>query len=144
MLLSGNFALKKVADAFQKEHGIRISFSFKLQRFVGNLKYLMEPGKKPSTDLDTKACEDDLACADLREAQKKIRDLGVPLENVTEVLRSSAWTEARETLVNNGYSIIVLRVNSAACGVSQIRRRVFCCNVSSDASAYICSDVSEA
>ena len=46
MKLSGNFAHKKVADAFQKEHGIRISFSFKLNRFVGNLQYLMEPGKK--------------------------------------------------------------------------------------------------
>jgi len=50
--MSGNFAHKKVADAFQKEHGIRISFSFKLNRFVGNLQYLMEPGKKASTDLD--------------------------------------------------------------------------------------------
>ena len=50
--MSGGFAHKKVADAFQKEHGIRISFSFKLNRFVGNLQYLMEPGKKASTDLD--------------------------------------------------------------------------------------------
>ena len=30
----------------------RISFSFRLHRFVGNLSYLLEPGKKPSTDLD--------------------------------------------------------------------------------------------
>lgn len=52
VLMSGNFAHKKVADAFQREHGIRISFSFKLTRFVGNLGYLMTPGKKPSTDLD--------------------------------------------------------------------------------------------
>ena len=51
--VSGNFAHKKVADAFQKAYGLRISFSFKLNRFVANLKYLMEPGKKPSTDLDT-------------------------------------------------------------------------------------------
>lgn len=50
--MAGNFAHKKIADAFQKEHGIRISFSFKLKRFVGNLQYLMTPGKKPSTDLD--------------------------------------------------------------------------------------------
>ena len=50
--MSGNFAHKKIADAFQKEHGIRISFSFKLNRFVGNLRYLTEAGKKPTTDLD--------------------------------------------------------------------------------------------
>ena len=29
-----------------------MSFSFRLMRFVGNLRYLMVPGKKPSTDLD--------------------------------------------------------------------------------------------
>lgn len=46
MKLSANFAHKKVAEAFYREHGIRISFSFKLNRFVGNLQYLMEPGKK--------------------------------------------------------------------------------------------------
>jgi hypothetical protein len=50
--LSGNFAHKKVADAFYKEHGLRISFSFKSNRFVGNLAYLMDAGKKASTDLD--------------------------------------------------------------------------------------------
>jgi hypothetical protein len=50
--LSGNFAHKKIADQFYKEHGLRISFSFKLNRFVANLAYLLEPGKKPSTDLD--------------------------------------------------------------------------------------------
>jgi hypothetical protein len=42
--MSGNFAHKKIADAFQKEHGIRVSFSFKLNRFVGNLLYLTEAG----------------------------------------------------------------------------------------------------
>ena len=52
LLLSAPFAHKKVADAFQKETGIRVFFSFKLNRFVGNLLYLMEPGKKASTDLD--------------------------------------------------------------------------------------------
>lgn len=51
-LMSGNFAHKKVADAFQREHGLRISFSFNLSRFVGNLTYLTTPGKKTSTDLD--------------------------------------------------------------------------------------------
>ena len=52
LLMSGNFAHQKIANAFQKEHGIRISFSFKLKRFVGNLQYLMVAAKKPSTDLD--------------------------------------------------------------------------------------------
>ena len=53
LLASGNFAHKKIADAFQREHGLRISFSFKMNRFVGYLEYLMEPGKKASTDADT-------------------------------------------------------------------------------------------
>ena len=52
--VTGNFAHKRVAAAFHKAHGLRISFSFKLNRFVGNLQYLMVPGKKPSTDLDLK------------------------------------------------------------------------------------------
>ena len=49
----------------------------------------------------------------------------VLLENVPELLRSQAWAEARDLLVEGGYSLIVLRVNAAACGVAQIRRRVF-------------------
>lgn len=53
LLASGTYAHKQVADAFFRECGIRISFSFKLKRFVGNLDYLMTPGKKTSTDLDT-------------------------------------------------------------------------------------------
>ena len=51
--MSNNFAHEKIADAFYKEHGIRISFSFKLNRFVSYLNYLTEAGKKPSTDVDT-------------------------------------------------------------------------------------------
>ena len=47
-----NVAHKKVADAFYRAYGLRLSFSFKLKRCVGNLRYLLEPGKKPSTDLD--------------------------------------------------------------------------------------------
>jgi DNA (cytosine-5)-methyltransferase 1 len=47
------------------------------------------------------------------------------IENVPEMLHSSAWEAARETLVSAGYSIVVLRVNSAACEVPQVRRRVF-------------------
>lgn len=49
---SGNFAHKKIASAFFQSYGVHISFSFKLKRFVGNLHYLMTPGKKASTDLD--------------------------------------------------------------------------------------------
>jgi hypothetical protein len=51
-LMTSTFAHKKVAEAFYKQHGLRIWFSFRLHRFVGNLFYCMEPGKKPSTDLD--------------------------------------------------------------------------------------------
>jgi len=50
---TNTFAHKKIADIFYRQHGVRINFSFKLNRFVGYLKYLMEPGKKASTDLDT-------------------------------------------------------------------------------------------
>ena len=49
----------------------------------------------------------------------------VLLENVPELLRSQAWAEARDVFVDGGYSLVVLRVNAAACGVAQIRRRVF-------------------
>ena len=49
----------------------------------------------------------------------------VLLENVPELLRSQAWAEARDVLVDGGYSLVVLRMNAAACGVAQVRRRVF-------------------
>jgi len=52
LLTSANFAHKKIADKFYKDHGVRISFSFRLPRFVSCLAYLMVPGKKASTDLD--------------------------------------------------------------------------------------------
>ena len=51
-LISEPFAHKGLAEAFYKEHGARISFSFHLKRFGGNLRYCMEAGKKPSTDVD--------------------------------------------------------------------------------------------
>ena len=51
-LISETFAHKGLAEAFYKEHGARISFSFHLKRFGGNLRYCMEAGKKPSTDVD--------------------------------------------------------------------------------------------
>ena len=47
------------------------------------------------------------------------------LENVPELLRSQAWSDASEVLVHAGYSVTVLRLNAAACGVPQVRRRVF-------------------
>ena len=50
MLASNTFAHKKIADAFQKMYGLRISFSFKQKRFVGTLEYLM---RKPSTNIDS-------------------------------------------------------------------------------------------
>ena len=43
LLLSGNFAHKKVADELFKETHFRISFSFKLKRFFANLAYCMTP-----------------------------------------------------------------------------------------------------
>ena len=54
-----------------------------------------------------------------------VRPSVVMLENVPELLRSRAWTEASGLLVGAGYSLLVLRVNAAACGVAQVRRRVF-------------------
>ena len=50
--MSGAFAQKKLADVLYKEHGLRISLSFHLKRFGGNLRYCMKAGKKQSTDLD--------------------------------------------------------------------------------------------
>lgn len=54
-----------------------------------------------------------------------LRVRGVLLENVPELVHSSAWAEARAMLLGAGYSVVVLRVNAAACGVAQVRRRVF-------------------
>ena len=47
------------------------------------------------------------------------------IENVPEVLRSNAWADSSELLAAAGYSVVVLRVNSAACGCAQVRRRIF-------------------
>ena len=54
-----------------------------------------------------------------------VRPRVVMLENVPELLRSHAWTEASGLLVRAGYSLVVLRINATACGVAQVRRRVF-------------------
>ena len=49
---SGNFAHKKVSDAFAAKYGLHLDFSFKQNRFVGYLRHMMVAGKKPSHDLD--------------------------------------------------------------------------------------------
>ena len=49
----------------------------------------------------------------------------VLIENVPEMLHSACWGVAQETLLDAGYSLVVLRLNAAACGVAQVRRRVF-------------------
>ena len=51
-LMSAPFAHQKLAKALFQEYGIRVSFSFQLKRFGANVRYCMEEGKKPSTDLD--------------------------------------------------------------------------------------------
>ena len=54
-----------------------------------------------------------------------VRPRVVMIENVPELLRSHVWTEAKALLIDAGYSLVVLRINAAACGVAQVRRRVF-------------------
>ena len=49
----------------------------------------------------------------------------VVIENVPEMVRSGSWAEARAILRDAGYSMAVVRLNAAACGVPQVRRRVF-------------------
>ena len=51
-LMDAPFAHKKLAEDFQKQYGLRISFSFRLKGFLSNVTYLREAGKKPSTDVD--------------------------------------------------------------------------------------------
>ena len=49
----------------------------------------------------------------------------VLMENVNQILLSKAYREAKQLLVASGYSVLELRVNAAACGVAQVRRRIF-------------------
>ena len=49
----------------------------------------------------------------------------VLLENVPQLLLSDAYRYAKQLLVGSGYSILELHLNAAACGVPQVRRRVF-------------------
>jgi hypothetical protein len=51
ILADTTFAHKKLATQVAKKCGLQVSIS-RLKRFGGNLRYLMEAGKKPSTDLD--------------------------------------------------------------------------------------------
>ena len=41
------------------------------------------------------------------------------------VLLAAVWADAKAVLMVAGYSVIAVRLNSAACGVAQVRRRVF-------------------
>ena len=52
MQASGNFGHKRIAEAFHRATGVRISFSFKHDSFPGYVSYLMTPGKKAKTDMD--------------------------------------------------------------------------------------------
>lgn len=54
-----------------------------------------------------------------------VRPRCVLVENVPQMLVSDAYQDAKRMLVDAGYSVLELRVNSAACGVAQVRRRVF-------------------
>jgi DNA (cytosine-5)-methyltransferase 1 len=47
------------------------------------------------------------------------------IESGRGLLQSHEWEQARDVFVNNGYSITILRVNSAACGVAIRKRRIF-------------------
>lgn len=47
------------------------------------------------------------------------------IENVPEMLRSESFERATYILKEAGYALIVKRVNATACGVAQVRRRVF-------------------
>ena len=96
-------------------------------RLIGNVDLLA--GSPPCTDFSSAGSRVEGENAGLTVAFARLavslRVRCVLLENVTELLRSSAWAEARGVLVGAGYSLLVLRVNSAACGVPQIRRRIF-------------------
>ena len=54
-----------------------------------------------------------------------IRPRCVLIENVDQMLLSDAYSDAKQMLFNEGYSILELRVNAAACNVPQVRRRAF-------------------
>jgi DNA (cytosine-5)-methyltransferase 1 len=54
-----------------------------------------------------------------------VRPRCVLIENVPQMLVSDAYQDAKRMLVEAGYSVLELRVNSSACGVPQVRRRVF-------------------
>ena len=55
----------------------------------------------------------------------RVRTRIILMENVGFMARSSTWEEAKNVLLEGGYSVHCLRVNSACCGVPQVRRRMF-------------------
>jgi DNA (cytosine-5)-methyltransferase 1 len=102
--------------------------SIKVIRHTGPIQLLA--GSPPCTDFSSAGRREERAShAGLTAAFARIAvGLRVPcilIENVPEMLKSHAWREASDVLIKSGYSLIVIRMNSAACGVAQIRRRVF-------------------
>ena len=54
---------------------------------------------------------------------KYVLNMCVLLENVTDMLRSGTWADARDVLVHGGYSIVVLRRHkSRATGIAPFSR----------------------
>ena len=105
-----------------------IERSIKVIQDVGPIELLA--GSPPCTDFSSAGRREERAShAGLTAAFARIAvGLRVPcilIENVPEMLKSHAWREASDVLIKSGYSLIVIRMNSAACGVAQIRRRVF-------------------
>lgn len=49
----------------------------------------------------------------------------IVIENVTTLVKSKTWQIAKSMLESGGYNISSIPVNSAACGVAQVRRRMF-------------------
>ena len=105
-----------------------VSSAVQAIREVGPIDLLA--GSPPCTDFSSAGHREERTrvaglTVDFARIAVSLRVPCVLLENVPELLRSQAWAEARDVLVGGGYSLIVLRVNAAACEVAQIRRRVF-------------------
>ena len=82
LLACGTFAHKKIADAFQREYGLTISCSFKMNRCVGYLQYLMDidmqPAKYPE-ELDLQAkLKSQNNCGEVESKASKARPLPAP------------------------------------------------------------------
>ena len=105
-----------------------VSKAVQMIREVGPIDLLT--GSPPCTDFSSAGHREERTrvaglTVSFAQIAVSLRVRNVLLENVPEMLRSQAWAEARDVLVDGGFSLVVLRVNAAACGVAQIRRRVF-------------------